>query len=368
MGLSHQSTYDLGCNLTATYNIGKGSGQVSWAPIMGNSYYRNMSGWNNGPTPYGCTNVQDNLSIITTQNGFTYRTDDYSDLMNNSTTNLFLTTAPTQGIITTSTDKDAFKFTIANNTNVYINITPFSVGANNAGADLDVKVGLYNSSKTLVAMYDPSDRMDVVIDTILVKGDYFLEVQGSGNINVTDYGSLGSYTISNLQAILPIHKIQLSGNAGNNKHLLNWNIISDEPINNIEIQTSADGNIFYTLTATSVTNTSFGYVPLSSGEIYYRLKVTSVTNQTAYSNTLALQASAVTTTSFKVSTFVQNEVTINSTKNYQYLLSDINGNLLKKGMGNQGFNKMDISNHPAGMYILQLISNNKIETERIIKQ
>ena len=74
LGLSHQSKYDDGCHLTATYNEGTGSGETAWAPIMGNSYYRNMSGWNNGPTPYGCGSNQDNLSIITSQNGFGYRT------------------------------------------------------------------------------------------------------------------------------------------------------------------------------------------------------------------------------------------------------------------------------------------------------
>ncbi|MBC7688191.1 MAG: hypothetical protein H7211_08435, partial [Aquabacterium sp.] len=82
VGLSHQSKYDGTCNLTATYNDGVGTGETSWAPIMGNSYYRNMSGWNVGPTPYGCNNIQDNLSIIISQNGFGYRADDYSNDIN----------------------------------------------------------------------------------------------------------------------------------------------------------------------------------------------------------------------------------------------------------------------------------------------
>ena len=64
VGLSHQSRYD-GVNCATPveqYNSGIGTGEVSWAPIMGNSYYKNMTNWNNGPTPYGCTNLQDNLS------------------------------------------------------------------------------------------------------------------------------------------------------------------------------------------------------------------------------------------------------------------------------------------------------------------
>ena len=111
VGLSHQSTYS-NCTLVDTYNAGIGSGEIGWAPVMGNSYYKNLTGWNNGPTPNGCSITQDNLSIITTQNGFTYRTDDYSDDPNN---NPALVTLNNQafsmpGIITTNTDKDVFKF------------------------------------------------------------------------------------------------------------------------------------------------------------------------------------------------------------------------------------------------------------------
>lgn len=69
LGLSHQSTYDNSCNLVETYNTGTGSGETGWAPVMGNSYYKNMTGWNDGPTPYGCASVQDNLTTITSLNG-----------------------------------------------------------------------------------------------------------------------------------------------------------------------------------------------------------------------------------------------------------------------------------------------------------
>jgi hypothetical protein len=53
LGLSHQSKYNTNCSLAETYSTGNGTGETGWAPIMGNSYNRNMTGWNNGPTPYG---------------------------------------------------------------------------------------------------------------------------------------------------------------------------------------------------------------------------------------------------------------------------------------------------------------------------
>jgi len=45
LGLSHQSKYDNSCAIVETYNSGSGTSgdQTSWAPIMGNSYSRNIS-------------------------------------------------------------------------------------------------------------------------------------------------------------------------------------------------------------------------------------------------------------------------------------------------------------------------------------
>jgi len=85
LGLSHQSKYDNNCSLIEVYNSGDGTGETSWAQIMGNSYNRNMTGWNNGPTPSGCGNLKDNLGIITSANGFSYRVDDYNDENNEGT-------------------------------------------------------------------------------------------------------------------------------------------------------------------------------------------------------------------------------------------------------------------------------------------
>jgi hypothetical protein len=368
VGLSHQSKYDGSCNLTAAYNDGLGSGEVSWAPIMGNSYYRNMSGWNNGPTPYGCADVQDNLSIITTQNGFGYRTDDYADDINGTPTAINISPIPVNGVITTSTDADAFKINIAVNSNFHIDVNPFSIGANNQGADLDVKVSIYDATKALVRIYDPEDKMNVAIDTILNSGDYYLVVQGAGNTNVSDYGSLGSYSITGLHGTLPIHQVSLAGTTEKNKHHLSWNIISDDPVKSIIVESSITGNNFTGITTASGTANSFVYTPFQYNEIYYRIKVTSVLNQTVYSNTIVLKANEKTTQSFTVSTFVRNQVTVTAANNYQYNLSDINGNTIAQGKGKQGFNQFNILNQPAGMYILQLVSNNEKQTERIIKQ
>ncbi len=75
-GLYHQATYDANCNKLSDYNYGQGTGEIGWAPIMGVGYYQNFTLWNNGPNSYGCTNIQSDLDILTTTNGFGFRNDD----------------------------------------------------------------------------------------------------------------------------------------------------------------------------------------------------------------------------------------------------------------------------------------------------
>jgi hypothetical protein len=371
VGLSHQSTYNPGdcLNPANPYNPGTGGGETGWAPIMGNSYYKNMSNWNNGPTPYGCTNLEDNLSIIATQNGFTYRTDDYTQTLNASTYTLPAGSFTVNGIITTNSDEDAFRFVLTRNSNFHLTAIPFNVAANYIGANLDIKLELYNSAGTLIRTYDPIATMSVTVDTILTTGTYYLKIDGTGNINVGNYGSLGAYTISGTSGALPIHDVSLSGNADKGKHNLNWKITADEAIRTIIIETSTNGVNFKPLTSVPGASVKYSYSSYVNQTIFYRLKVTSVLDQTVYSNTIAITGTASTEQAFFVSTLVQSDITVNAPTNYQYVLNDMNGRVISKGSGLKGMNKINISNQQSGMYILQLFKPDQFrQTERIIKQ
>ena len=369
VGLSHQSKYGVDCTTpTEQYNTGYGTGETAWSPIMGNSYYRNMSNWNNGPTPYGCTDVQNNLNIIATQNGFSYRTDDFAETLNASTYTLTGNNFTVTGIISTNTDKDAFKLTLAQNVNFHLTAIPFNVANNWIGANLDIKIELYSSPSTLIRTYDPLSTMSVTIDTILTAGTYYFKVYGAGNANISSYGSLGQYTLSGTAGALPIHSVSLNGKVDKNKHNLNWSIMADEPIKTIEVQTSTDGSNFSALTNLSGSVNNFSYQPYQGNTVYYRLKVTSVLNQTVYSNTIALRAAGNTDKLFSVSTLVQDEIVVNAAANYEYLLTDINGRMINKGTGQKGINRIDVSSQLGGMYVIQLFNNNQRQTERIIKQ
>ena len=373
VGLSHQSKYDGNCALTATYNDGEGSGETGWAPIMGNSYYKNHTGWNNGPTPGGCSFLQDNLTIITTKNGFTYRTDDHSDDPNTNPTEITFSdkSFSANGIITTTSDKDVFELDLTRTGSIHLSALPFSVGANDNGADLDIKITLLDALKRPINIYNPSDLLDVVFDTTLTAGTYYVMLDGTGNNFSTDYGSLGSYSITGTFTpfdLTPITDVALSGKVDNTNHDLSWNIISHEPVKKLDIESSFDGTHFKEVNSVDSKSKTFKYDPFTTADVFYRLKVTSVLDETIYSNIIALRSNDISRKSFTVSTLVHDQILVNASKNYAYIVADLNGRTIVKGRNSAGIARININNHPNGIYVIQILSDNERTTERIIKQ
>jgi len=367
LGLSHQSSYDNNCTLLDQYNMGAGTGQAGWAPVMGNSYYRNMTGWNNGPTPYGCANTQDNLTIITSANGFGYRADDFSGTLDENTTRLSTGSFDIGGIISSNTDIDAFAYVLNVPTVLHADVTPFSVGANNTGANLDIKVSLYNNN-TLIRVYDPVESMSVTIDTTLNSGTYYITVDGSGNQNTSNYGSLGSYRLTGFNGPLPIHEITLTGDVVDKMHVLKWNIVADEPVRSQEIEVSRDGINFTTMAEFDDQPGQYSYYPENSGTIYYRMKITSAIYEVGYSNIIALKSIAKPSKQFKVPTLFVERIQVIADEDFQYAVFDLSGRMMAKGRGAAGTVYINMSNKPAGMYVIQMLTNTTKQTERIIKQ
>lgn len=225
---------------------------------------------------------------------------------------------------------------------------------------------MYNGSASLIRTYDPA-TMNVSIDTVLNAGTYYFVLSGTGNSNISAYGSLGEYTFTGAFAPLPIRSITLNGKAEKGKHSLDWKIVADEPIKTIVVESSNDGSNFSSLTTVAPAAANFSYTAFKNSTVFYRLKVTSVINQTVYSNTIALKTTGNDDNIFQVSTLVQNEILVNAANNYQYRLLGLNGKAILSGTGLKGINKLNVSGLPSGMYIIQLFNENEIQTERIVK-
>ena len=368
LGLSHQSKYDNNCNLTETYNTGFGTGETGWAPIMGNSYNRNMTTWHDGATPYGCYHTQDNLSIITSVNGFGYRTDDYSDSLDNSAFQMGSTSFSMNGIISTNEDRDVFKITLPSQSNIHIDAIPFNIGGNNNGSNIDIKIMMYDERKKLIRTYDPTNTMGVTIDSLLKAGSYYIVLDGSGNNNTLGYASIGSYALTGFRAALPIRDVTLSGTVNKQTHKLNWNIVSDEPIRDIVIESSNDGVEFRAINTSTGTSRGYNTTSLDKNDRYYRIKVTSVIDQVVYSNVVRLKSEGDAPKPYQLNTLVYDRIQITTNEKFQYKILDMSGRVYATGKIASGTNHINMNNNIPGVYVIQLLGQNKSYAERIIKQ
>lgn len=370
LGLSHQAKYSDECTLVNVYNDGVGGGEIGWAPVMGNSYGRNFSSWNNGPTPNGCMADQDNLSIITSMNGFSYRPDDHGNDAASATKLQFTdNNLSGEGIITTNSDVDFFEVFLPSVGRLVVNTRPFSVGPNNAGANLDVALQLLDENHNVIGTYNPSTILDASFDVVLEPGKYYLTVSGGGNQYTSNYGSLGSYFINGTFSPFstnPVSSIDLVGRQDRSGHLLTWNIVCDEAIATQEIEVSYDGISFTKVAALNGNARAFHYDPERTGNIFYRLKVVTASDRTSYSNGISLLQKGVSGFSVKA-TVVTTQVEVTAVESFQYILSDMNGKILRKGNGTAGKNVINISNTPKGIYIIQMAGNSQRITQRIVR-
>jgi hypothetical protein len=209
--ISHEAGHTLGLrhdgSSSVSYYQGHGDGETGWAPLMGVGYYENLSQWSKGEYS-GANNSEDDLAIISGNNGFGYRADDHGDTNGAASSLLVLgNTVNDSGIIETNDDIDVFTFSTESG-DVTLNLTPAERGAN-----LDILAQLYDASFALVAAANPTNLLSASMTATLSAGQYFLQVSGTGmgdplSTGYSDYGSLGQYFVSG--TIVPVDYDSLS--------------------------------------------------------------------------------------------------------------------------------------------------------------
>jgi hypothetical protein len=204
--VSHEFGHNLGLThdgqtvTNGEYYFGHGTGETSWAPIMGAAYDKNVSTFSKGEY-YLANNTQDDLAIIGAK--LSAHADDYTDSFLTATT-LNPPGTPTTGHIEASTDGDMFKVFSLDGI-VAVDISPYRSSTNSYGGDLDVLAELYSSSGALLYTFNPDDTTTV---SVTYSGDpdtYFIRVLATGSgdpfssdpTGYTSYGSMGAYTITN---------------------------------------------------------------------------------------------------------------------------------------------------------------------------
>jgi hypothetical protein len=210
LGLSHDGTS------SSEYYGGHGSGDISWGPLMGTGYNRNVSQWSKGEY-YQANNTQDDLATIAGK--ISYRTDDHGNTAGTATalvftgsTNVVSTTPETdptntnsanKGVLDRSTDLDVFSFVTGSGA-VRLAVNPWIRPSGTRGGNLDLLLQLYNEGGTLLMTNNPASQTTTLIQTNLGEGRYYLHVRNSGAgdpfsstpTGYTSYASIGQYFIS----------------------------------------------------------------------------------------------------------------------------------------------------------------------------
>lgn len=370
LGLQHQSTYDGSCNKTAEYAAGQGTGEIGWAPIMGVGYSKNLTTWNFGKNAVGCNVMQDDIQVIAGGgNNFGLRSDEHAD--NHSSASPVTLTSydfAAEGLINSANDKDVFRFTITNSTNFRLNAVPTNVGGNNDGANIDIKVSLLNQQADTVGRYNPSALLNAGVDSNINAGTYYLVVEGVANANLSDYGSVGYFSLSGtLGNVLAVHQIALTGEMKEELHRLSWSFVADEPVKRVEIEYSRDGKRFSTLSTLDAGAAEFSWKPLDYIIAYYRVRVVTVADERAYySKTITLQDTKNKPVRL-LTNVIAEEINVVAGNDYTYQLFDESGRLLKQGQLRTGNNRIDGLKPRKGLLILRVQGNNELYTFRLIK-
>jgi hypothetical protein len=373
MGLRHQSNYDANCVKTSEYNWGTGAGEIGWAPIMGAGYGQNMTLWHNGPSSVGCSNLQNELNVITNAtNNFGYRADDHSDGYGAATNAIFTNHQfNISGVIEKTDDNDLFKFTIPSYGRFLLSAVPYNVGTGNAGSDLDLQVEFLDAAFNTLGTYNPGTILSSVIDSMIDGGDYYLRIDGKGNIYAPEYGSLGSYSLTGVFSAgvpLALRKLELKGLMEREMHTLNWLIDADEAVIKQIIEVSADGRNFNALQQPEINARTFSYRPADNKPLLYRLNIIFDNNRRYYSNVITIRSGVIIKPYLTGNIITANTLSVTSPGDYGYQIIDQNGKTLSKGTLTRGFSSISSGNIPQGFYIIRFSNGDEQWTEKFIKK
>jgi len=189
--ISHEVGHTLGLNHDGQTNITEYyAGHGNWAPIMGVGYYNAITQWSKGEYSQA-NNLQDDIAVMASY-GATPIPDDHAGTQTTATS-LTGTLVTAQGIVSTRTDTDLFRFATG------AGIVNFDVLPAPLGANLDTQIALYNSAGVLMKSAN-LNGLATNLSATLTAGTYFLSIDGVGagdpSTSYNDYGSLGAYTLT----------------------------------------------------------------------------------------------------------------------------------------------------------------------------
>ena len=208
----------------------------------------------------------------------------------------------------------------------------------------------------------------------------------AGSITSDPFTSFSDFVLANFTGgVLPVTLLSFNGNTINYGVQLNWKVSNEIRFAGYEIQRSTDAISFTTIGflqprgVSTITNYQFddGQLP-NSQQLFYRLKMIDQDGRFSYSSVIRIKLTgqlnnriiSIAPNPFINGLTIQMQSTGN--QNIQLQLLDMSGKLLKENRYPilPGTNQLYLQagDLPKGMYLLKLISTEKVFTERVVKQ
>jgi hypothetical protein len=173
-------------------------GHNMWAPIMGSSYNKTVTHWSKGEYS-SANNKEDDVTIIATQNGFTWKADEAGNTVGAAAAlkiesdNGNVKAANNYGIILKANDIDVYSFkTGAGSVTFTVKPAPFF-------PNLDVLLTITDASGAVLETANSTSTLSATITKTLAAGTFYLHIDGTASGTAangyTDYSSVGEYTI-----------------------------------------------------------------------------------------------------------------------------------------------------------------------------
>jgi len=182
--------------------------------------------------------------------------------------------------------------------------------------------------------------------------------------------------------ILPVRLVSFKGNRNGNLIKLTWKVDSESEIASYKIQRSAEQNAgFITIGELPAHNNnlsstySFNDAAINFNVAYYRLQIVNMDGSGSYSNVVKIENNKYTKTT--VPTFFNSYISIYKKSDTEAIatvsLTDVSGKQLlqKKLVIEKGYNSLQFATGielAKGFYLLNIVSNNKKEVFKLIKE
>ena len=220
-----------------------------------------------------------------------------------------------------------------------------------------------------LSSYYMSNSASVLTDVASLINNY-------GSTTSDHYPVFSRFTFSPLAAPLPVEFGNFTVTKAGNKAKINWNTVQELNSSYFEVEHSADSRTWTSIHKVNAAGTSssiinYEYIdPLpAKGRNYYRIRQVDLNGTAKTTDIKAVDFNSVKSISFFPNP-VNDQLTVQSggAQIYSIRIIDSKGQVVLQNNVNQTTTHLNLKQIKAGLYILQLMTNEGMMTEKFIKQ